>query len=37
MTEQNKAIRTNCIPKKLIIYQENSKSMLCGDRDETVN
>ena len=37
ITAQNNAIRTNHIKARLDKTQQNSKCMLCGVRDETVN
>ena len=34
---QNNAIRTNHIKAKIDKTQQNSRCMLCGDRDETIN
>ena len=36
ITAQNNAIRTNNIKARIHKTQQNSKSMLCGDRDETI-
>ena len=37
MAAQNNAIRTNHIKARLDKTQQNNKSRLCGDRDETIN
>ena len=37
ITAQYNAIRTNYIKAIIDKMQLNSKSMLCGDRDETIN
>ena len=37
MAAQNSAIRTNHIKARIDKTQQNSKSRLCGDRDETIN
>ena len=34
---QNNAIRTDHIKARIDKTQQNSKCMLCGDRDETIN
>ena len=34
---QNEAIRTNSAKEKIDKTQQNSKCMLCGDRDERIN
>ncbi len=34
---QNNAIRTNHTKARIDKTQQNSKCMLCGDRDETTN
>ena len=37
ITAQNNAIRTNYVKAKLDKTRQNSRSRLCGDRDETIN
>ena len=39
MATENNAIRTNYVKVKIYIYKTllDSKSWLCGDRDETIN
>ena len=37
MAAQNSAIGTNHIKARIDKTQQNSKSRLCGDRDETIN
>ena len=37
MAAQNRAIRTNHIKARIDKTQQNSKCILCGDRDETIN
>ena len=37
MTAQNSTIKTNHIKARIYKTQENSKCILCGDRDETIN
>ena len=37
MAEQNNAVRTNHIKARIDKTQQNRKSRLCGDSDETIN
>ena len=37
ITAQNKTIRTNPVKARIDKTQQNSKCMLCGDRDKTIN
>ena len=34
---QKKIIKTNCIKAKIDNTDQNSKSRLCGDKDEMIN
>ena len=37
ITAQNNVVRTNHIKARIDKTQQNSKSRLCGDKDETIN